>query len=184
MSPAPARVALLDVAQGLAAGWAATKVKGRAEATLQPLGERWFPPEPGQKELLGADPAGHGTRMPPSTLYVRLAARRGVHLDADEPDDAEAIESGAVWFHRGIAYGYPVVYSLLSRRYPFVRTGLGAGGALVLFASTHASAVPAAGLQAPLREMPTAWWVWEAGSHLLYGVTTELSLRVLRRITG
>lgn len=184
MSPAPALVAVLDVAQGLAAGWAAMKVKGQAEATLQPLGERWFPPEPGQKELLGADPAGHGTRMPPSTMYVRLAAQRGVHLDADDPGDAEAIEAGAVWFHRAIGLGYPVIYSLLSRRFPFVTTGLGSGGALVLFLGTHASTVPAAGLQAPLRELPKAWWVWEGGSHLLYGMTTDLSLRVLRRVTG
>ena len=176
--------AVLDVAQGLAAGWAATQVKGQAESTLQPLGERWFPPRPGQKELLGADPAGHGTRMPPSTLYVKLAALRGRHLDAEDPDDAETVEAGAVWFHRAIAYGYPVVYSLLSRRHPLVRTGLGAGGALVLFGATHATTVPAAGLQAPVRDLPRAWWVWEGGSHLLYGITTELSLRVLRRVTG
>lgn len=175
---------LLDLVQGLAAGWAAAKVKGQAETTLQPLGERWFPPRPGQKELLGADPAGHGTRMPPSTMYVRLAARRGRHLDADDPGDAEAIEAGAVWFHRAIAYGYPVVYSLLSRRYPLVRTGRGAGGGLVLFTATHATTLPAAGLQAPVRELPRAWWVWEGGSHLLYGMTTDLSLRVLRRVTG
>lgn len=184
MSPAPALVILRDVAQGLAAGWAAMEVKGRAEATLQPLGERWFPPEPGQEELLGADPAGHGTRMPPSTMYIALAARRGVHLDADDPADAGAIESGAVWFHRAISFGYPVVYSLLSRRFPLIRAGLGSGGALVLFCATHASTVPAAGLQAPLRELPKAWWVWEGGSHLFYGMTTDLSLRVLRRVTG
>lgn len=175
---------VLDLAQGLAAGWVATRVKGRAEATLQPLGERWFPPEPGQKERLGADPAGHGVRMPPSTMYIRLAALRGRHLDAGDPGDAEAIEAGAVWFHRVIAYGYPVLCSLLSRRHPLVGAGLGSVGGLGLFAGTHLTTVPAAGLQAPVRDLPRAWWVWEGGSHLLFGMTTDLSLRVLRRVTG
>ncbi len=172
---------LLDIAQGLLAGYAAMKVKGQAEATLQPLGERWFPPEPGEKELLGADPAGHLDRMPPTNMYLRVAAALGQDLQRGRDD--EQIAAGGEWFHRAMAFGYPVVYSLLTRRVPAARAGLGAVGGMALFATTHLTLVPAAGLQAPVREMGRSWWVWEAGSHLAYGVTTDLTLRAVRAIT-
>ncbi len=173
---------VLDIAQGLVAGYAAKQVKAQAEATLQPLGERWFPPEPGQKELLGADPAGHLDRMPPTNMYLRVAPLLGRDLQRGRDD--EQIAAGAEWFHRAMAFGYPVVYSLLTRRVPAARAGLGSVGALALFASTHLTAVPAAGLQAPVSQLGKSWWVWEAGSHVLFGITAEVTLRVLRRITG
>ena len=50
----------LDVATGFLAGWVAVRAKAKAESTLQGWGEKLLPPAPGQKELPGADPAGHG----------------------------------------------------------------------------------------------------------------------------
>ena len=52
--------------------------------------------------------------MPPSELYRRLVDLRGGDGDALQGDELEA---GAVWFHRALAYGYPVVYSLASGAY-------------------------------------------------------------------
>ena len=52
------------------------------------------------------------------------------------------------------------------------------------FAATHVSTLPAAGLHAPTDEMPAAWWVWELGSHVVYGVTVDLVRRAVRRALG
>ena len=79
-----------NIADRLIAKGVAVQVKGKAEAVLQSWGERALPPEPGQKELPGADPTGHGDRMPPTVLYRRLLTMSGRDpeaLDADQLDD-------------------------------------------------------------------------------------------------
>lgn len=173
---------LTDVAVGLAAGWAGTQVKAWAESSLQPWAERKLPPEPGQKELDGADPEGHGERMPPSLLYRKLVAARKGQAAADALDDDE-LEAGAQWLHRLMAYGYPVFYAVLTRRVPLARAGGGAVGGAALFAAFHGSALPAMGVQAPVGRLPKAWWVWEGGSHVLYGVAVDSVVDLLRRVT-
>ncbi|NAZ80270.1 hypothetical protein GTR02_00345 [Kineococcus sp. R8] len=172
---------VLDVATGLLAGWVGLQAKGKAESTLQGWGEKVFPPAPGQKELPGADPTGHGDRMPPSVLYRRLVDWRGGDGDALEGDDLEA---GAVWFHRALAYGYPVAYSVISRRIPLARAGAGTLGGAALFGAFHATVLPVTGVQASLSELPKAWWVWEGGSHLVFGVAVDLVVGTVRRVTG
>lgn len=173
---------LTDVALGLAAGWVGSTVKSAAESSLQEWGERKLPPEPGQKELDGADPAGHGDRMPPSLLYRKLVAARKGQTAADALDDDE-LEAGAQWFHRALAYGYPVFYAVLTRRVPLARAGGGALGGAALFAAFHGSTLPALGVQASPSELPRAWWVWEGGSHVAYGVAVDFVVDVLRRVT-
>ena len=172
---------MLDVATGLLAGWVGVQAKGKAESTLQGWGEKLFPPAPGQKELPGADPEGHGDRMPPSVLYRRLVDLRGGDGDALEGD---ALEAGAVWFHHAMAYGYPVAYSVLSRRVPAVRLGSGTVGGAALFGAFHGTALPVMGVQASLSELPKAWWVWEGGSHVVFGVAVDLVVGTVRRVTG
>lgn len=172
---------MLDTATGLLAGWVAVQVKGKAEAVLQGWGERVLPPAPGQKELPGADPTGHGDRMPPTVLYRRLVTMSGRDPEAL---DADQLEAGAVWFHRAFAYGYPVAYSVLSRRVPAVRAGSGTVGGAVLFGAFHGSVLPVLGVQAPVADLPRAWWVWEGGSHLAFGVAVDLVVGAVRRVTG
>ncbi len=171
---------LTDVATGLLAGWVGVQVKAKAESALQGWGEQVLPPEPGQKELPGADPAGHSERMPPTLLYRRLLEARG--KDAEALDD-DQLEAGAAWFHRVMAYGYPVVYAVLTRRVPLARAGAGAAGGAVLFGAFHGTALPALGAQAPASALPRAWWVWEGGSHVLYGMAVDLVVSTARRVT-
>lgn len=171
----------LDVATGFLAGWVAVRAKAKAESTLQGWGEKLLPPAPGQKELPGADPAGHGDRMPPSVLYRRLVDLRGGNGDALEGD---ALEAGAVWFHRALAYGYPVAYSVVSRRVPLTRAGAGTLGGAALFGAFHATLLPVMGVQAPVSDLPRAWWVWEGGSHVVFGVAVDVVVGAVRRVTG
>ncbi|MFB9377597.1 DUF1440 domain-containing protein [Kineococcus gynurae] len=171
---------MIDVATGLLAGWVGLQAKAKAESALQTWGERVLPPEPGQKELLGADPAGHGERMPPSILWKRVVELTGRNPEAMTP---EQVEAGAVWFHRALGYGYPVVYSLVSRRIPAARLFSGALGGTALFTAFHATTLPAMGVQAPVRDLPQAWWVWEGGSHIVFGVAVDAVIGAVRTIT-
>ena len=54
--------------------------------------------------------------------------------------------------------------------------------AAVLFGATHATTLPALGLQADPDDLPEAWWVWEFGSHLVYGLTVDLVRRAVRSV--
>lgn len=172
---------MIDTATGLLAGWVAVKAKATAESVLQEWGEGALPPEPGQKELPGADPSGHGERMPPSILYKQLVRATG-----RDPEllDGDQVEAGAVWLHRAMAYGYPVAYSLVSRRVPLVRAGGGVAGGAAFFGAFHAGLLPVMGVQAPVADLPKAWWVWEGGSHVVFGVAVDLVVGAVRRVTG
>lgn len=159
---------------GLAGGLVGTFVKSQVEPPLQELGERWFPPAPGQKERLGADVEGHPERMPPANLaqgVTRATLDRDQKLKANE---------GLHWTFgtsAGVAYG--VLAEVTG-----AEAGYGVPASLALFAATHGSTLPALGLQASPAKMPTAWWVWEGGSHVVYGLAVELVRRGVRKALG
>ncbi|WP_298806724.1 DUF1440 domain-containing protein [uncultured Pseudokineococcus sp.] len=167
---------LRTLALGVVAGGAATYAKTRAEGALQPLAERALPPSPAAERRSGADPADHPDRMPPAEL-VDAALRRTTGEGAGEQQRTQ----GSQALHWGMGLGAGVLYTALSQRIPSVRAGLGAVFGLALYGATHASALPAAGLQAPLRELPRAALVWEPGSHVVYGVVLEAVLRLAGR---
>ena len=158
---------------GLAGGLVGTFVKSQAEPLLQSLGESLFPPSHAAKEKPGADVSGQPDRMPPSQLAQRVTDEVGVTLSRDEKLAAQERIHWAFGTSMGVAYG---VLAEVSE----VETGYGVPAAAALFAGTHASALPALDLQADPDEMPRAWWIWELGSHLVYGVTVDLVRRGVR----
>ena len=161
------------VAGGLLAGTAATIAKGKAEGLLQPLAERVWPPGPADKQVPGADPAGHPDRMPPTEIAQRADAV--LTAGASEDDSVDAMPATLHWT---MGVGAAVVYSLLAARNPKLRAGFGAPSGLALYALTHASALPAAGLQPYPWQMPRAAVAWEAGSHAIYGLVLDVALRI------
>lgn len=162
---------------GLAGGLVGTFVKSQAEPRLQRLGETLFPPTPAEKERRGADVTGHPDRMPPATLAQEVASQAGVMLSRDETLEAQAALHWAFGTSAGVAYG--VLAEVTG-----ADAGFGMPAAAVLFAATHGSTLPAVGLQAPPARLPAAWWVWELGSHLVYGLTADLVRRGTRRALG
>ncbi len=162
----------LTLLAGTAAAAVATVVKTKAEGVLQPLAEKVLPPAPADRIGLGADPGGHPENMPPSELADR--AQHAVTGDELSDEQRQKISGPLHW---GMGVGSGVAYALLARRFPAVRAGYGAAFGAVLFAATHGSTLPAAGLQEPPTRLPRAWWIWEGGSHLVYAVTTDLLLR-------
>lgn len=165
------------VGTGLVASAVATIVKTKAEQVLQPLGEKVFPPTGAEKLEIGADPAGHPENMPPSEVADRLQhAVTGRELT----DEQRQQVSGPLHWAMGLGGG--LAYALIAARFPAARAGFGSGFGLALFGATHASTLPLAGVQHPPTDLPKAWWIWEGGSHVIYGVTVDTIIRVLDRV--
>ena len=159
---------------GLAGGVVGTFVKSQAEPVLQTLGERLFPPTHHQKEQPGADVTGHPDRMPPSKMAQEATDAVGVTLSRDEKLAAQEGIHWAFGTTAGVAYG-------VAAEFTDAEAGFGVPAAVALFGATHGTTLPALGLQAGLDELPKAWWVWEFGSHLVYGVTVEAVRRGVRQ---
>lgn len=162
---------------GLAGGLVGTFVKSQAEPLLQTLGESLFPPSHDEKEQPGADVTGHPDRMPPAAMAQDATDLVDVTLSRDEKLAAQAGIHWAFGTTSGVAYG--VLAEVTD-----VEVGYGMPAAAALFAATHGSTLPAAGWQAPPDRLPTAWWVWELGSHLVYGLTVDLVRRGVRQALG
>lgn len=165
---------LASLAVGAAGGALASWVKARAEAPLQRIGEQLFPPAPGEKDQPGADSAGNPEKMPPSVLTGQVAAAAG----QPEPDD-DTVGATSTAIHYGFGIGFGVAYALAVRSVPALAGGLGAPAGLALYGATHASTLPAIGVQAPLSRLPRSAYVFEAGSHAVYGVVLDLTRRLL-----
>ncbi len=167
------------VSAGLIAGVLATMAKGRAEAWLQPVAERVWPPTDAEKRVPGADPADHPENMPPS----EIAERAVTAVDRDEADDADLVGAVGAQLHWGMGLGFAAAYAVAAGRYPRLRFGLGAPAGLALYAATHGSTLPMAGLQPRPWKMPPAAVAWEVGSHVVYGMAFEALLRQQARYT-
>lgn len=158
---------------GLAGGLVGTVVKSQVEPVLQDLGERLFPPSHAEKEHPGADVQGHPDRMPPSKLAQEATDEAGVTLSRDEKLEAQDAIHWAFGTAAGVAYG--VLAEVAD-----AEVGFGLPASVALFTGTHGTTLPALGLQADVDQLPRAWWVWELGSHLVYGVTVDLVRRGVR----
>ena len=155
-------------AVGVAAGLGASWIKVLVEAPMQRAGEKVFPPHPGQKDAVGADPGGHPERMPPAHIaggaWLRLT---GEQLGREELLKVQTV----IHYTFGAAVG--AAYALLARRFPAVTGGGGAPAGAVLYGMTHASLVPALGVQPFPHQLPRAAFVWEGGSHVVFGMAME-----------
>ena len=161
-------------ARGVIAGLAASWMKALSEPRLQAAAERILPPSAAQKQDVGADPAGRPENMPPAVLVGRVATAlgRGPLTDRQRLRAQEMI-------HYGFGSGLGVAYGAAADRWPAVTRGRGALMGLTIYASTHASALPALGIQrAPWRLAPAAV-AWESTSHVLFGVALESVRRAL-----
>lgn len=165
----PATTVIVGVAAGLVGSW----VKALVEAPMQVQAEKIWPPEPGQKDLVGADPGGQLVRMPPAVIVKAAWKRfRGVELD-----DARALQIQSV-IHYAFGAGYGTAYALIGRRTPAATRLVGAPGGFVLYAATHGTLLPVLKVQPPPTRLPRAALLWEGGSHVVFGVATELTRRL------
>jgi putative membrane protein len=164
---------------GTAVGIAASWVKALSEPRLQVLFERLVRPTAAEKELVGADISGHPDRMPPADVADRLAERfRGHGLSRQQ----RVSVLNPVHYTFGAALG--VAYVGAARRWPSVTRELGVPAGLTIYGSTHASALPVLGIQEPPWKLPMSAVLWEATSHVVFGLASEGFRRALLGLTG
>lgn len=165
----PAATVVVGAAAGLVGSW----VKALVEAPMQLQAEKIWAPQPGQKDLVGGDPGGQLVRMPPAVIAKAVWKR----VTGDDLDDARALRIQGV-VHYAFGAGYGVAYALIGRRSRSATRLLGAPGGAVLYAATHATLLPALGVQPPPTRLPRAALLWEGGSHVVFGVGVEVSRRL------
>lgn len=157
-------------AAGLVGGLVGAWVKSQVEPPLQRLAESVAPPTHREKEQPGADISGKPERMPPATLAQ--------HVTADTLSTDEKLEAQTA-IHYTFGAGAGIAYGLLAEASP-VGAGFGVPAAVALWAGTHLTTLPAAGLSADPDDLPTSAHVWELGSHLVFGLTVDLVRRAVR----
>src|SRR3954470_16124656 len=153
--------------QALTAGLAASWVKAFSEAQLQAAAERILPPSPAQKQEVGADPAGRPDNMPPAVLVGRLAAALGHPLT-----DGQRLRAQRA-IHYGFGAGLGIAYGVAAKRWRGATRGGGALAGLATYAATHASVLPALGIQRPPWRLAPAAVAWESASHAIFGAALE-----------
>lgn len=164
----------MALTQGVIVGLVASWVKALSERRLQVVAERILPPSPAQKEEVGADPTGRPENMPPAVLVSRTAAALG-HGELTVPERVRVQQL----IHYGFGAGLGVVYSATASRWPAVSRGRGALAGLAIYAGTHASVLPALGIQQPPWRIAPAAVAWESTSHVVFGTALEGLRRAL-----
>lgn len=165
----PAATLLVGAGAGLVASW----VKVLVEAPMQVQAEKIWPPAPGEKDLVGADPGGQPEQMPPAVIVRAVWKRlRGVDLDTATSLRAQSV------VHYVFGAGFGAGYALLGPHVPGATRLLGAPAGAALYAGTHGSMLPAFGVQKSPVKLPRAAVAWEGGSHVVFGVALEISRRL------
>ncbi|HUA45780.1 MAG TPA: DUF1440 domain-containing protein [Solirubrobacteraceae bacterium] len=157
-----------NAVRGVIAGVLASWVKAFSEPRLQVVAERLLPPSAAQKLEVGADPGGHPENMPPAVIVGRVASALGrPGLTAAERVRAQRI------IHYSFGAGLGVAYTAAAKRWAGVSGGGGALAGLAIYAGTHASVLPALGIQRYPWRLARAAVAWEATSHLLFGTALD-----------
>jgi uncharacterized membrane protein YagU involved in acid resistance len=161
-------------AGGAAAGIAAAWVKARSEPPLQRLAERFWPPAPELKEMVGVDPSGHPENSPPGALVDALT-RAFLGRAATEEERVR----GLLVIHYALGASLGALYAVAARRRPAVTRGTGSVAGAALYVLTHGMTLPALRLQDPPWYLPTSAVAWEFTSHVEFGVVLEALRRLL-----
>ncbi|SDH78416.1 Uncharacterized membrane protein YagU, involved in acid resistance, DUF1440 family [Chryseobacterium taeanense] len=166
-----------DIIKGIAVGLFASFIKSLAEPPLQKLGERLFPPKPDELDLRGADVTYQPENMPPAVLAKEIYYH-ATHKELSYNDTLKSMK--VIHYTLGAMIGIP--YVVLANNNKYFKAGEGSVAGTAVWTFTHGSSVPALGLQGKVSEMPTSWWVWEFGSHIIFGLAMEQSRKVLNQL--
>ena len=166
------RGALIGAVSGIVGAY----VKSLVEPPLQTLAEQYFPPTPAEKKMIGADPTNRIDHMPPAEMVQAAADAEGIAITKQQK---LAAQQG---IHYTLGAGLGATYSALAEVAPAVTWGAGVPAGAVMYGLTHATSVPATGFQKWPWQLPLSAVLWEAGSHLAYGLVTELTRRSLNAL--
>jgi uncharacterized membrane protein YagU involved in acid resistance len=161
------------IAAGLIGGLFASWVMNQFQAGLSQLKERH--PESQPPESAEEPQSSHPE---PATTQVAVAVTRQIlrrNLSAEEKDTAGEVVHYAFGAVAGAAYG------ALAETWPEARAGFGLAFGAALWFSADEIGVPALRLSGSPAEYPVSVHASALAAHAVYGVTTELLRRGLRR---
>lgn len=166
----PVRGILAGAAGGLVAGWVMNVWSAGPGAALAK--ELETPEE--QKQLAELSDGEDATMKTADALVSALEG--GQHLTHEQRAQGGPIVHYAYSALMGGLYGG------LAEYLPVVRSGFGTSYASALFVGGDLVAVPALGLSKPLSAYPPASYAGPFSAHLVYGATTELVRRLVRKV--
>jgi putative membrane protein len=156
---APVRGALVGLVAGLlAAGAMSLAHRGVEQALPKPTAQAAQQPEDATVKVASA--------------ILRLGGRT---LAENEKPTAGTI----VHYAFGASVG--AIYGALAELAPRITAGIGLPFGLAVWLGAHVITVPALGLAEPPTRRPVGKEAEELGLHLVYGLTTEIVRRLLRR---
>jgi putative membrane protein len=164
------RGVLAGVAGGLVASWMMNEFATTLGQKISDAVET-----PADKRELAAESDGQDATMRAADKIVETVTG-GRHLTYEQRE----IGGPIVHYAMGAVTGG--VYGALAEYLPIVRTGLGTGFGGFIFSTADVFGVPALGLDRPSDQYPLSSWANPLASHLVYGVTTELVRRVVRKV--
>jgi uncharacterized membrane protein YagU involved in acid resistance len=128
-----------------------------------------------------AKPAAAAAQIDGDAPTVMVAQKISREMFNHELSPLEKKVAGpAVHFGYGAAVG--AIYGGLSELLPVVGIGLGIPYATLLCVAGGEIAVPALGLSKPPTQVPPASHASSLATHFVYGITLDISRRILRRI--
>jgi putative membrane protein len=114
----------------------------------------------------------------PTVKVAQMVSRKLIHHELTPAE--KKIAGPTVHFGYGAAVG--ALYGGLSELLPTVSIGLGIPYATLLWLGGDEIAVPALGLGKLPTEVPTEEHASKVATHFVYGITLDISRRILRRI--
>ena len=120
----------------------------------------------------------HGRKPDPATVKVANLISEKV-TGRKLPKDYKSMAGEAV--HYGMGASSAAIYGVLAEVAPIVTVAEGAAFGAGLWLLADETAVPAAGLSKPPREIPLATHIYALASHLVYGWITETVRSAVRR---
>lgn len=163
--------------KGIAAGLLASWIKSLAEPPLQKLGEKEFPPTSDELKLRGADVSRQPENMPPAIL-----AQKVYYNITHKPLSSEKTLQSMKIIHYTLGTLIGVGYVFAAHKNKNLTSGEGILAGAGVWMLTHGSVVPALQLQGKVSEMPKSWWVWEFGSHIIFGIGMEQSRKWMNKM--
>ena len=166
----PIRGILAGIAGGLVASWVMNEfIAGPGKQLSKAL-------ETPEDKVLEAKHADDPDSTMKAADEINAAVTGGQHLTYEQEQKGGPIVHYAFGAIAGGVYGALAEYSSLSR------AGFGTTFGTALFASADLIAVPALHLSPPLDDQPKSGFPTHYAAHLVYGATTELVRRIVRKL--
>ena len=170
MEKHPVRGIVAGIAGGLLASWVMNQWSAGPGSALS---EKLESPEDKQQLSAGSD--GEDATMKAADKLNALA-KGGQHLTHEQRAGGGPVVHYSFGALMGCLYGGLAEYSSI------VRSGFGTTFGTALFVGGDLFAVPTLGLSKPASEYPASSYANPLTAHLVYGATTDLVRRLVRRI--